>query len=57
MFSYHRLVEENQVCCGCLILTRSLTGSFYVCIPGIIVAAIYVWKLEEEHEAHLQHVM
>ncbi|KAK1927702.1 cytochrome c oxidase subunit VIa-domain-containing protein [Papiliotrema laurentii] len=31
--------------------------SFYVCIPAILVAAIYVYQLEAEHEEHLQHII
>lgn len=32
-------------------------GSWYIAFPIIVVASIYVYQLEMEHEEHLQHVM
>lgn len=33
-----------------------LTYSFFVCIPAIIGGAWWTWKLEKEHEHHLDHI-
>lgn len=31
--------------------------SFYVCLPGIVATAIYVYKAEMAHKAHHQHLV
>jgi hypothetical protein len=33
-----------------------LMGSFYVCIPGILVAGIWTYKAEMAHKAHTEHL-
>ncbi|KAH6917462.1 cytochrome c oxidase, subunit VIa [Coprinopsis sp. MPI-PUGE-AT-0042] len=30
--------------------------SYYVCIPGIIVCAAWVYNAEAEHAAHIEHI-
>ncbi|ORY28615.1 cytochrome c oxidase subunit VIa-domain-containing protein [Naematelia encephala] len=31
--------------------------SFYVCLPAVVVCAIYVYKLEKAHEEHHKHLI
>ncbi|KAG9046046.1 Cytochrome c oxidase subunit 6A, mitochondrial [Tulasnella sp. UAMH 9824] len=29
---------------------------FYVCAPGLVVAAVYTKRVEDEHHAHMEHL-
>lgn len=59
----HRALEEDlvrqfrpTVHLADVTSTRSLTFSFFVCIPACIAGGWWTYKLEADHEHHLDHI-